>query len=89
MLPTKTQLLPTIITFSVIGYCVWPMSALQLRVNFDTAQLLNQQIDAAVVTDKVRVENFECKLSNNQLSKKAVSKVFTIDNYQLLGLLIK
>ncbi|BAY25748.1 hypothetical protein NIES2100_55560 [Calothrix sp. NIES-2100] len=88
MLPTKTQLLPTIITFSVIGYCVWTMSAFQLRVNSDTTQIFDKQIDAADVKDRVKVENFDCKLSTNKLDKKVVSEVFTLKSCQIQRLLI-
>ncbi|MBD2355593.1 hypothetical protein H6G41_13365 [Tolypothrix sp. FACHB-123] len=89
MLPTKTQLLPTMITLSVIGYFVWPMSAFQLRVNSDSNQMLNQRIDAVDVRNRVEVENLDCKVPINRVSKRSVSQVFTIDNYQLLRLLRK
>ncbi|BAY63052.1 hypothetical protein NIES22_31290 [Calothrix brevissima NIES-22] len=89
MLPTKTHLLPAIITLSVIGYFVWPMSAFQLRVNSDNNHMFNQQIDAVDVRNRVEVENLDCQVPMNRVSKRAMSQVFTIDKYQILRLLRK
>jgi hypothetical protein len=89
MLPKNTHILPAIITLSVIGYFVSPISTLQLKVNSEAPQILSEQIDAVNAKAKVKSENLGCELSNNQLNQKVVSQVFTMHHYQLLRLLIK
>ncbi len=89
MLPKNTHILPAIFTLSVIGYCVSLIPTLQLKVNFDTTQIFNEQIDAVDAKDNVTTKNLSCELSNNKLNQKVVSEVFTISHYQLQRLLIK
>lgn len=89
MLPKNTQILPAIITLSVIGYFVSPISTLQLKVNSDRTQIFREQIDALDAKDQVTDDNLGCAFSNNKFNQKVVSEVFTISHYQLQRLLIK